>query len=130
MKSIAALFIALLLTGCHHGSAPATLKGEAFYLQRIALPPEAVLSVTLADVSLADAPAVTLARYTGPSGAQVPLPFELSYDPRLVERGHRYALSARIEAAGELLWINTETVPVALDGSDPQPLRIRVDPAR
>jgi putative lipoprotein len=120
----------LLLAGCHRGPDSALLRGEAFYLQRIALPPNAVLSVTLADVSLVDAPAVPLARYTGPAGAQVPIPFELSYDPRQLSAGHRYTLTARIEAAGELLWINTAAVPVTLDGSDPQPLRIRVDPAR
>lgn len=39
----------------------ASLDGEVFYLQRIALPPTATLSVSLQDVSLADAPAVTLA---------------------------------------------------------------------
>ena len=44
--------------------------------------------------------------------------------------GHRYAVSARIEADGRLLFITTERHGVALDGSDPQPLRIRVDALR
>ena len=130
VKTLAALFVSLLLAGCHHWPAASVLKGEAFYLQRIALPPTAVLSVTLADVSLADAPARPLARYTGAAGAQVPIAFELSYDRGLVAPGHRYALTARIEAAGELLWINTQAYPVALDGSDAQPLRIKLDPVR
>jgi putative lipoprotein len=127
VKRLATLVMTLALGACSTGPTTETLRGEAFYLQRIALPPNAVLSVTLADVSMADAPAQPLARYTGPSGAQVPLPFELTYDRGRVTAGHRYALTARIEAAGQLLWINTQAVPVALDGSDPQPLRVRVD---
>ena len=38
-------------------AAEKTVKGEVMYRERIALPPNAVLSVQLADVSLADAPA-------------------------------------------------------------------------
>ncbi|MGF6220231.1 putative lipoprotein YbaY [Pseudomonas sp. F-14 TE3482] len=61
---------------------------------------------------------------------QVPLPFHLSYDPAQVKPGHRYSVSARIEVNGELMFITTEHHAVQLDGSDPQPLKIRVDAAR
>ncbi|MCY1182957.1 putative lipoprotein YbaY [compost metagenome] len=101
-----------------------------FYLQRIALPPAATLSVSLQDVSLADAPAVTLARQSGPVAGQVPLPFHLEYDQAQVKPGHRYAVSARIELDGKLLFINTEHHGVNLDGLDAQPVRIRVDQVR
>lgn len=130
MKRLFPLLAALLLSGCQHWPDTAVLKGQAYYLQRIALPPTAVLNVTLADVSMVDAPAVALARYTGPAGAQVPIPFELSYDRRQLASGHRYAITARIESAGELLWINTQAVPVTLEGNDPQPLRVKVEPVR
>ncbi|AZD59143.1 Lipoprotein-related protein [Pseudomonas chlororaphis subsp. aurantiaca] len=108
----------------------ASLDGEVFYLQRIALPPAATLSVSLQDVSLADAPAVVLAEQKGPVKGQVPLPFHLSYDPAQVKPGHRYSVSARIEMAGKLLFVTTEHNGVKLDGSDPQPLKIRVDAVR
>ena len=101
-----------------------------FYLQRIALPPTATFSVSLQDVSLADAPAVTLAEQKGPVKGQVPLPFHLSYDPAQVKPGHRYSVSARIEVNGELMFITTENHAVQLDGNDPQPLKIRVDAIR
>jgi putative lipoprotein len=60
----------------------------------------------------------------------VPLPFHLSYDPAQVKPGHRYAVSARIELDGKLLFINTEHHGVQLDGSDAQPVRIKVDAVR
>lgn len=107
-----------------------TLEGEVFYMQRIALPLGAHLSVRLEDVSLADASSVTLASQAGPVEGNVPLPFSLSYDPEQIMPGHSYAVSARIELDGELLFINTEHHGVTLDGQDPQPLRIKVDPVR
>jgi putative lipoprotein len=132
MKKLFSLCCATLLAACSTPTpAPhASLDGEVFYLQRIALPPSATLSVSLQDVSLMDAPAVTLASQTGPVKGNVPLPFHLTYDPAQVKPGHRYALSARITLDGQLLFINTEQHGVALDGNDPQPLRIKVDPAR
>lgn len=106
-----------------------SLEGEVFYLQRIALPDNATLTVNLQDVSLADAPAVLLARQSGPVKGQVPLAFHLEYDPAQVKPGHRYALSARIELAGKLLFITTEQHGVELNGQPTPPLRLRLDPA-
>ncbi|CRM53049.1 lipoprotein [Pseudomonas sp. FH4] len=130
MKKIILLGLTALLGACHSmNPAPkASLDGEVFYLQRIALPPTATLSVSLQDVSLADAPAVTLAEQKGPvNGKQVPLPFHLSYDPAQVKPGHSYSVSARIELDGKLMFITTERHSVQLNGQDPQPLRLRVD---
>lgn len=132
MKKLTLALIGSLLAAC--SSTPptpkASLDGEVFYLQRIALPPSVTLSVSLQDVSLADAPAVTLARQSGPVNGQVPLPFHLTYDPSQVKPGHRYAVSARIELDGKLMFINTEQHAVQLDGHDPQPVRIKVDAIR
>jgi len=132
MKKLLMLCCASLLAACSSQalSSKASLDGEVFYLQRSALPPSATLTVALQDISLADAPAVTLARQSGPVKGQVPLPFHLSYDPAQVKPGHRYAVSARIELDGKLLFINTRQHSVTLDGNDPQPLKIKVDPVR
>lgn len=120
----------LLLGGCSLLAPKASLEGEVVYLQRIALPPSAHLNVKLQDVSLADAPAIALAEYDGPITGQVPIPYRLVYAPADLKAGHRYAVSARIEAEGHLLFVSTEQHPVQLDGQDPQPLRIRVNPAQ
>lgn len=132
MKKLLTIAATTLLSACQ-STTPAGkvgLDGEVFYLQRIALPPSATLSVSLQDVSLADAPAVVLDQQKGPVKGQVPLPFHLSYDPAQVKPGHRYSVSARIEVNGELMFITTENHAVQLDGKDPQPLRIRVDAVR
>ncbi|MEK1836844.1 YbaY family lipoprotein [Pseudomonas sp. NPDC089918] len=132
MKKLSLVLLTTLLGACQSTppTANASLDGEVFYLQRIALPPSATLSVTLQDVSLADAPAVVLDEQKGPVKGQVPLPFHLSYDPAQVKPGHRYSVSARIEVDGELMFITTENHAVQLDGKDRQPLKIRVDVAR
>lgn len=132
MKKLLTITTATLLSACQ-STTPAGkvgLDGEVFYLQRIALPPSATLSISLQDVSMADAPAVVLDQQKGPVKGQVPLPFHLSYDPAQVKPGHRYSVSARIEVNGELMFISTENHAVQLDGSDPQPLKIRVDAVR
>lgn len=125
----APLLAAGLLSACASQAPTASVTGEVFYLQRMALPPQAVLSVTLQDVSLADAPSIELARQQGPVNGQVPLPFRLDYNPQQVDPRHRYSVSARIELDGRMLFISTQHYGVKLDGSD-QPLRIRLDPVR
>jgi putative lipoprotein len=132
MKKLSILAMSTLLGACQsiQPAAKTSLDGEVFYLQRSALPPTATLSVSLQDVSLADAPAVVLDEQKGQVKGQVPLPFQLSYDPAQVKPGHRYSVSARIEVDGKLMFITTENHAVRLDGTDPQPLKVRVDAAR
>jgi putative lipoprotein len=132
MKKLSLLALTALLGACQtlQPAPKATLDGEVFYLQRIALPPTATLSVSLQDVSLADTPAVVLDEQRGQIKGQVPLPFHLNYDPSQVKPGHRYSVSARIEVDGKPMFISTEHHAVQLDGKDPQPLKIRVDAVR
>jgi putative lipoprotein len=132
LKYLPIALLGTLLTACSSwsGAPPKSLEGEVFYLQRSALPPTATLSVSLQDVSRADAPAVVLAKQSGPIKGQAPLAFTLQYDPAQLQPGHRYAVSARIEVDGKLLFISTEQHTVQLDGTDPALLRVRVDAAR
>ena len=95
-----------------------TISGTVTSRERMALPPAAEVEVKLVDVSLADAPAVTVAetRIT-PEGA-VPIPYALEFDPAKIETGHEYALQARITAGGHLLFTTTtrQPAPVADGG--------------
>jgi len=84
-----------------------TLNGTVTYRQRIALPSDARLKVTISDVSRMDAPARVIAEVEMKTeGRQVPIPFTLDYDPARIVRAGNYAVSARItDASGKLLWI-------------------------
>ncbi|MCF6116753.1 YbaY family lipoprotein [Mesorhizobium muleiense] len=87
-------------------AAEKTLKGEVMYRERIALPPKAVLSVQLADVSLADATAAVIGeRKVAPAG-QVPIKFEISFDAQVIRPHMTYALQARITVDDRLLFIS------------------------
>ena len=94
------------------------LTGTVTYLQRIALPPNAVIDVQLQDVSLQDVPATVIAaeRYVA-EDRQVPIPFELTYDPAGIDPKHTYAVAARITVDGKLRWINTQRYPVLTNGA-------------
>lgn len=119
MRSIMLLPILAALSACQatDGSPPSTtaeiaaarvtLNGTVAYRQRIALPQDARLKVTIADVGRADAPAQVIAETEiETAGRQVPIPFTLDYDPTQIAPRGSYAVSARItDASGALLWI-------------------------
>ncbi|WP_110949903.1 YbaY family lipoprotein [Pseudomonas bohemica] len=131
MKHLLLTLMATLLAACADApdNLPGTVDGEVFYVQRMALPPTATLKVTLQDVSLADAPAQTLASESGPIKGQAPLPFHLTYDQKQVKQGHTYTVSARIEVDGKLVLISTERYTVDLTLEEKPPIKIRLNPA-
>lgn len=119
MKLIAPLAatLALALSAC--ATTPAaqdmvTVTGEATYRERIALPPDAVMTVRIEDVSRADAPAPVLAEESYPAeGRQVPLPFAVEV-PRAALVG-AITTSARVrieDGDGRLMWITDTRTPV------------------
>ncbi|WP_176441987.1 YbaY family lipoprotein [Zobellella denitrificans] len=130
-----ALLFAFTLAGCSEEQAAneqagtATLSGNLVYLPRIALPEDARASVRLEDVSLADAPAETLAEQNfATEGRQVPLPFSLEYDTAAIEPSHRYAVRGEIrDAAGTLLWTTTEHHGVLTQGQPGDDIEIRLE---
>jgi putative lipoprotein len=98
-----------------------TVTGTVSYLQRMALPPGAVIEVLLDDVTLEDAPAKVIAEEKITLGErQVPVAFELKYDPGKIEAKHRYVVNARILVNGELRFINDQAYPVLTAGKAPQ----------
>lgn len=108
--------------GCTVASGPlmaktATLNGTVSYRERIAMPPDAMVSVQLLDVSLADAPAKVLAQTRLQARGQVPVPFRLRYDEARIQPGHRYALRASITVAGKLWFTTTTHHAVFADGA-------------
>src|SRR6266498_4184990 len=103
----------LVLAGFALGCAPnsqssaegGVVSGTVSYRERMALPPDAVIQVQLSDVSLQDAPAPVIAETTvEPEGRQVPLLFELRYDPKKIDPKRSYAVRAGIRSGGQLLF--------------------------
>jgi putative lipoprotein len=96
----------------------ATVTGSVGMRERLALRPGFDLTVKLLDVSRADAPAVVLAEQVIPLGTrQLPVPFELAYDPARIEANHSYAVQARIEFQGQLAFITDQQYPVLTRGA-------------
>ncbi|MGE7473027.1 YbaY family lipoprotein [Bosea sp. NPDC003192] len=89
-------------------AAPRTLSGTVSYRERIALPPGAVVEVSLLDVSLADTPSRTVARTRIAARRQVPIPYRLRFNDTVIRPGHRYALRAEIRVRGQLWFTTTE----------------------
>ncbi|MBW7982057.1 YbaY family lipoprotein [Enterobacillus tribolii] len=86
------------------------IKGSVNIRQRMALPPTAVVTVTLSDISLADAPAKIVAQKAfRTEGSQAPFYFTLPYEQELIQPQHRIILSAAISVDGKLLFV-TDTV--------------------
>ncbi|MGD8804742.1 MAG: META domain-containing protein [Chloroflexota bacterium] len=97
----------------------AAVTGTVTYLQRIALPPDAVVEVQIRDTSLADAPAETIGlQVIQTNGRQVPFPFVVRYNPAVIVDNHTYTLFARItDGQGNLLFISDTAVPVITNGN-------------
>jgi uncharacterized lipoprotein YbaY len=99
-------------------AAPGTVSGTISYLSRMALPASATIEVKLQDVSLADAPAKVIAKEEIPLGErQVPVPFELKFDPAKIDGKHAYSVSASILVDGQLRFINDQAYPVLTRGN-------------
>lgn len=126
--ALAAAGTAGLLSGCtlwNLGTGTSTpgamqkahVSGTVTWRERIAVPPDATVTVRLQDVSRMDAPAVLMAEQTiATEGRQPPYAFELAVDTATIDPGRRYTVSARAEQKGQLLFINDSAYPVMTQG--------------
>ncbi|MEP7177239.1 MAG: YbaY family lipoprotein [Gemmatimonadales bacterium] len=102
------------------------VSGTVAYRERIALPPDAIVTVTLVDISRQDVAARVIAETTiRPDGRQVPLPFELSYDPKKIESNRTYALRATIRSGGQLMF-TTDAVQRVITQDSPTRVDLRL----
>ena len=94
------------------------ITGTVDYMARMALPPDAAIDVRLEDVSLADAPAKLVAENIFALGQnQVPVPFQLPYNPAEIQPSHRYSVRANITFDGNLLFSTTQLYAVLTNGA-------------
>ena len=94
----------------------ATVSGEAFYRERIAVPPGTQFEAVLADVSRADAPEEKLGEFIKADAGQPPYRFEIHYPPERIVPSHRYAVRARLTHEDRLLFTTDKVYPVITGG--------------
>ncbi|RJG45741.1 YbaY family lipoprotein [Mesorhizobium sp. DCY119] len=103
-----------------------SVTGEILYRERIALPPNAVVKVWLSDVSLADAPAKIIGEQTFKEPGQVPIKFEIRFDPAVIQPKHTYSLQARITVDDTIWFINDVRYRLDPLKAEPQSMVLRM----
>ena len=93
-----------------------TVTGSVGYRERIALPPTAVITVTLADVSLADAPSKTISEQTFKAADKSsPFNYALDFKTADIKANHRYSVRATIMVDGKLRFTTDTNYAVITD---------------
>lgn len=122
---IALLALCIMASGCSslfkRDAGPelsGRITGNVTYRERVALPPDTKVIVSLEDVTRANRTGGFVAQQTLQPKTQVPIPFDLRYLPQTIDRSHRYAISATIlDNRDEVLW-TSESIPVSFTEQD------------
>lgn len=126
-KLIRAAFTLLSLLAAPAFAGEVTLTGTVTYYERIAMPPDARLQVTL--VKQADATPVVGASSSIPAIGGVPISFTLNLRSEAVETDRAYGLLAEISSAGRVMFRNTQPVQVDLQAPAPVDIVVNFSPA-
>ena len=92
----------------------AIVTGTVTYRERIALTSDAVVEVKLIDVSRADASAITIGEQIIENPGQVPIAFEMEYEPADIDGRFTYAVQVKIMEGDRLVFINDTTHQVII----------------
>jgi uncharacterized lipoprotein YbaY len=92
------------------------VTGTITYREKVALPSTAVVRVRLIDVSLPDAPPITAGQQVITHPGQVPVPFEIRYDPAAVDPRRTYSVQADITSGSSVLFTTTTAYLVLTQG--------------
>ena len=96
----------------------ASVRGTITYRERIALTPDAVVTVQLRDTSYADAASVLIAEQIISSPGQVPIDFDLRYVSDEIDDRNTYSISAVItESDGRMAFTNDTAYDVITRGN-------------
>ncbi len=99
------------------------VTGTVWIRQRIALPPDAVLTVTLSDASRPDVPSTVISqRVVRTEGKQAPFSFVLPFNPAEIQPNARILLSAAITVDGRVTMMTEQVKSVINNGGTKQDL--------
>lgn len=103
------------------GGGEGVVRGSVSYRERVALPPDAEVDIWITDVSPMIVAAAVIAETTVRSqGRQVPISFELRYDPGRIEPNHTYGVRAAIRSGGQMLFATDSAQLVITQGNPTQ----------
>jgi putative lipoprotein len=125
--SLFSIPLLIAAAGCgssdHQSVGLAQLTGTLVGEPMIALPPEAVATVRLVDMTDADTPPRVIGeQILGPAG-QFPIDFALTYDRSGISASRQYAVQVSIRAGRQVIWTTPEPMPVLAPG---QPDKVEV----
>ncbi|WP_076411627.1 META domain-containing protein [Shewanella sp. UCD-KL12] len=103
-----------------------SLDVNVIYLDRRMLPANAVLEVTLEDISRADAAADVISAYSLTDIGTPPYAVSIEYDASKILDRHRYSLRATIKVADSLVFTSTTNIDPFVEGVN-QPIEIKLD---
>ena len=101
------------------------VTGTASYRERIAMPPGVVFEAALEDISLADAPAMTIGLVRVEDAGNPPYDFAIDYEPGRIDPTRTYSVSAQLMHDGKLLFVSDTVHPVLTRGA-PDNVNIRM----
>jgi putative lipoprotein len=93
------------------------VEGIVTYRERIALPPLALVEIKLLDPSSKEPSEYVAATTVRTEGRQVPISFELPYDPNKILAEHTYVVRAAIRDGDETLFTTNTIHPVITKGN-------------
>ena len=93
------------------------VSGTVWIRQKVALPPDAVLTVTVSDATQANAPSKVLAqKAVRTDGKQPPYSYVLPFNPADIQPNARILLSAAITVDNKMVFITDSVKPVINQG--------------
>ncbi len=96
------------------------IHGTITYRPRVALSPEAIVKIWLQDVSRMDVVATNLDEVEIRNPGQVPIAFQVRYDPAMIQQRHRYTLLVKIYEGDRTRFLNATSYPVITQGCTDQ----------
>jgi putative lipoprotein len=123
MRIAAVVWMVAFLASAAPSARAGVLSGDVFYRERVALPPNAVLEISLVDVTRPGGLGELVASMQVRPNRQVPIPFEIRYGDDDVDPRRSYAVRANILADGRLLFVNARPQRVLTHGH-PSSVRI------
>ena len=84
------------------------VTGQVLYRERVALPPDAVLTVQLIEEFPVGEPSAIIGQQVIPKAGQVPIKFEVHFDPVAIRPEATYLLEANI-SVNHTLWFENDS---------------------